>query len=67
MGIHILKKILGKKLGANIYTIIDRLELAEKELDIVHKTLTDLYNLNDTTVPLIQKCLRKLKKLECKE
>ena len=39
-----LESRLGKKLGSLLYKVVDEADKADKELDIVHSCLTELYN-----------------------
>lgn len=51
-----LKERLGKELGSYLYQLIDRTEKADKELNIIHECITDLYQ-NDSNIPRIRKAL----------
>lgn len=51
-----LKERLGKELGTLLYQLVDEAEKADKELDIVHGCITELYN-TELNVPIIKKAL----------
>lgn len=57
-----LKEILGKELGGLLYKIVDEADVVDKELDLTHKCITELYEV-DYTTPIIQKYLKKIDKL----
>lgn len=54
-----LKDRLGKDLGKALLTVVKEAERADKELDLVHRCITELYNI-DQAVPIIQKYLKKI-------
>lgn len=45
-----LKEILGIKLGGRLYRVIKDADDMDRELHIVHKCLTELYNYHDNKV-----------------
>ena len=51
-----LKERLGKELGTLLYQLVDEADKADKELDIVHGCITELYNI-ELNVPMIKKAL----------
>lgn len=57
-----LKKILGKELGGLLYKIVDEADLVDKELDLTHKCITKLYEVDHTT-PIIKEYLKKIDEL----
>ena len=57
-----LKEILGKELGTLLYKIVDEADKADKELDIVHGCITDLYDI-DLNTERIKKALSDIKQL----
>ena len=61
-GYENLKEILGKELGTLLYKIVDEADKADKELDIVHSCLTELYNA-DINYERIKKCLNEIDRL----
>lgn len=58
-----LSEILGKNLGRKLYELMEVAAIADKELDLVHNCLTELYNI-DAAVPVIKECLNKIKALK---
>jgi DNA replication initiation complex subunit (GINS family) len=50
-------------LGKLIRKLIDEAELMDKELDLLHGTMTQLYE-NDKNVPEIKSCLDKIQELQ---
>lgn len=56
-----LNSILGKDLGELLYKIIDEAKKADKELEIVHEALTELYEI-DSAYPIVKATLDKIKK-----
>ena len=57
-----LKERLGKELGTLIYQLVDEADKSDKELDIVHGCITELYNF-DLNVPIIKQALSDIEKL----
>lgn len=57
-----LKERLGKELGTLIYQLVDEADKADKELDIVHRCITELYNF-DLNVPIIKQALSDIEQL----
>jgi hypothetical protein len=57
-----LKERLGKELGRLIYQLVDEAEKADKELDIVHGCITELYNI-ELNIPRIKKALSDIEQL----
>jgi len=57
-----LKEVLGKELGGLLYKIVDEADLVDKELDLTHKCITKLYEVDHTTA-IIQKYLKKIDEL----
>ena len=57
-----LKERLGKELGTLIYELVDETDKADKELDIVHGCLTELYNI-DLNTPIIKKALADIEQI----
>lgn len=57
---------LGKELGSLLYLLIAEAEKADKELDIVHRGITKLYNI-DGNVDTIQSMLKELDNYEFTE
>jgi hypothetical protein len=57
-----LKSRLGKELGTLLYKIVDEADRADKELDIVHGCITDLYNA-DINYERIKKALNDIEQL----
>lgn len=62
-GFENLKEYLGVELGSALYALRNKADLMNKELDIVHGLLTELYNY-DNVLLLVKKTLKKIKK-EC--
>lgn len=57
-----LREILGEELGDLIYQLVDESERADKELNIVHSCITDLYNI-DANTDRIKEALREVEKI----
>ncbi len=57
-----LKEILGKDLGGLIYKLVDKADRADKELDIIHACLTELYE-TDINSKKIKEALDKVENL----
>ena len=55
-GYENLKEILGKELGTLLYKLVDEADKADKELNIVHECLAELYN-SDINTDRIKKAL----------
>jgi len=50
-------------LDKKLHNIVNEAEKVNKELDLVHQCLTELYNI-DKAVPIIQKTLGKIQELQ---
>lgn len=61
-GYENLTEVLGKDLGNSLYSLVKESELADKELELTHKCITELYEV-DKAVPVIQKYLKKIESL----
>lgn len=57
-----LKERLGKNLGTLLYELVNEADKADKELNIVHGCITDLYEI-DINIPLIKSALAKIEQL----
>lgn len=57
-----IKEILGKELGGAVLSVIYQATLADKELNVLHKAMTELYN-NDSANPIVKEALDKIEKL----
>lgn len=55
--------IIAGKCGQNVFKLVAEAEKADKELDILHECIMDLYNL-DAALPTIKKYLDKIDKLK---
>jgi len=55
--------LVGEKFGLMIFELWGKAKNADKELDIVHEALTELYNL-DSNIPIIKKALDRIDKLK---
>lgn len=58
-----IERRLGDKLGSAVVNAIHFAQKADKELDILHDLITELYNI-DANVPAIKKALAKIKKIK---
>lgn len=58
-----VEKILEQQAGTFTARERVKIELMDKELDIVHKLLTELYNY-DNVLPLVKKALREIDELK---
>jgi hypothetical protein len=61
-GYENLKEVLGKELGTLLYKLVDEAEKADKELDIVHACITELYDF-ELNIPKIKKALNDIAEL----
>ncbi len=57
-----LKERLGKELGTLIYQLVDEADKADKELDIVHGCITELYDV-ELNISRIKKALSDIEQL----
>ena len=57
-----LKERLGKELGTLIYQLVDEADKADRELDIVHGCITELYDF-DLNLPIIKQALSDIEHL----
>lgn len=57
-----LKERLGKELGTLIYQLVDEADKADKELDILHGCITELYDI-ELNIPKIKKALSDIEQL----
>ena len=60
-----LKEICGNKLGTLLYQVVDAATNADKELNIVHGCITELYN-NEQNIPIIKQALSDIEKIKNK-
>ena len=60
-GIENIKSICGGRLGEAMEWLIKEADSMDKELDIVHAALTELYNI-EGNVAIIKKCLNDIEK-----
>lgn len=62
-GIENINVLVGKP-GAKVFRqFMEEAEAADKELDLVHSCLTELYSGPDSNVPVIKECLDKIKNI----
>jgi len=54
------------ELGKDLQTLIDEADYMDRELTIVHETLTELYNY-DNVFPIVRQCLNKIKTIRQKK
>lgn len=59
-----LKDRLGKELGGLLYRTVGEFEKFDKELDLVHGCLTELYNASDENAKFISRVLDEIQKLK---
>lgn len=57
-----LKERLGEELGTLIYQLVDEAVKADKELDIVHSCITELYDI-ELNIPRIKKALSDIEQI----
>ena len=55
--------IIAGQCGRRVYELVEEASKADKELDILHECITELYNI-DTAAPIIKKYLNKIDKIQ---